>query len=197
MSVDLTDLKVSGDAIVPLEFGGLLPSALGGATARIERMGDRYSVQVSTPPMKIEPDGRRWSARLMKARREGGIVEIHQPDLNIGAPGSPVVSATTANGRSIPVSGLTPYYAVREGQWFNYFDAAGQRYLEQAAEQVIADASGELELPLQNLLRIPLTAGWSINLAKPCIEGWIEGDFSIPRAVERITSFNFVVSEKA
>lgn len=196
MSVDLTDLKVSGDAIMPLEFGGLLPSALGGATARIERLGDRYSVQVSTPPMKVEPDGRRWSARLMKARREGGIVEIHQPDLNIGAPGSPVVSATTASGRSIPVSGLTPYYAVREGQWLNYI-VGGQRYLDQVVSQVIADASGAATLTIQNLIRTPLTAGDTIDLATPCIEGWIEGDFSIPRAVERITSFNFVVSEKA
>jgi hypothetical protein len=197
MSVDLTDLRISGDAIMPLLYGGLLTSALGGATARIERLGDRYSAEVSTPAMPIEPDGRRWSARLQKALREGGRIGIYQFGLNIGAPGAPEVATTTASGRMIPVTGLTPYYAVREGQWFNYFDGDGQRYLEQAAEQVIADASGELELPLQNLLRVPLTAGSSIDLAAPCIEGWIEGDFSIPRSVERITSFAFTISEKA
>lgn len=196
MSIDLTDIKISGDAIVPHIFGGLLPSALGGATARIERLGDRYSAEVSTPAMPIEPDGRRWSARLQRALREGGIVLIHQPDLNIGAPGSPVVSADTASGRTIAITGLTPHYAVREGQWLNVIHA-GQRYLDQVTEQVIADASGNATVTIQNLIRTPLTIGDTIDLATPSIEGWIDGDFSIPRSVDRITSFSFVISEKA
>lgn len=197
MSIDLTDLRISGDAITPLEFGGLLPSALGGATARVERLGDRYSAEVTTPPMRIEPDGRRWSARLMRARKEGGIVEIHQPDLNIGAPGVPVVTSDTAAGKSIPITGLTPNYAIREGQWLNYFDVTGQRYLDQVTAEVIANGSGAATVTIQNLLRTPILAGSSINLAKPGIEGWIEGDFSIGRSVDRITSFSFVISEKA
>lgn len=197
MSIDLTELKISGDEIMPMDFGGLMPSALGGATERIDRLGNRYMANMGTPAMRIEPDGRRWSSRLLRARREGAIVEIHQPDFPVGAPGSPTVASNTATGRIIPVTGLTPYYAVREGQWFNYFDADGQRYLEQATEQVIADASGELDLPLQNLLRVPILLASPIELAKPCIEGWIDGEFSIPRSVERITSFSFTIAEKA
>lgn len=196
MSVDLTGLKINGDSIAPLDFGGLMPSALGGSTDRIDRLGSRYMVEVSTPPMRIEPEGRRWSARLQRARREGAILEIHQPDFDIGAPGVPVVSANTASGRSIPVSGLTPNFPVREGQWLNYV-VGGQRYLDQVVTQVSADAAGAATLTIQNLLRVPLTIGDTIDLATPCIEGWIEGDFSIPRNIDRNTSFSFTVSEKA
>lgn len=196
MSVDLTDLRISSDAIAPLSFGGLLPSALGGYTSRIERLGDRFSAQIQTPPMRIEPEGRRWSARLQRAQHEGGIIEIHQPDFNVGAPGSPTVATNTPSGRSIPLAGLTPNYAIREGQWFNYFDADGQRYLDQVQEQVIANSSGLATITLQNLIRTPLTAGLPISFS-PCIEGWIEGDFTIARTVERTTSFSFVISEKA
>lgn len=196
MSIDLTDLKIFGDEIVPVEFGGLMQSALGGATERIERLGDRYMAAVSTPPMRIEPDGRRFSARLLKARKVGAIIEIQQPDLNIGPPGSPVVASSTASGKSIPISGLTPGYAIRDGQWLNYI-VAGQRYLDQVTAQVIADADGEAAVTIQNLLRAPLTAGDTIELATPCIEGWIEGDFGIPRTVQRMTVFGFTVTEKA
>lgn len=195
MSVDLTELKISGDQIMPLDFGGLMPSALGGATERIDRLGNRYMVSVDTPSMQIEPEGRRWSARLLRARREGGIVEIHQPDLKTGAPGTPTVATTTASGRSIPVSGLTPGYPIREGQWLNYV-VGGQMYLDQCTAEVIADASGLATIIIQELLRVPLTAGDSIELAKPCIEGWIEGELSLPRSVDRVTSFSFTITEK-
>lgn len=197
MSIDLTALRISGDAIVPLEFGGLQPSALGGSVSRVSRMGDRYAASVSTPAMAIEPDARRWSAKLQRARRLGGIVRIHQPGLNVGAPGLPVVSTVTAGGRFIPIKGLTPHYAIREGQWLNYTDAAGRIYLDQVVTQVIADVSGAALVEIQNLLRTDLTVGRTLNLAKPCIEGWIEGDFSIARTVDRITSFSFTISEKA
>lgn len=180
---------------MPLEFGGLMQGPLGGSSDRFERMGDRYSAMVTTPAMLIEPDGRRWAARLMRARREGGIVRLHQPGLRIGAPGTPVVASNTSTGRTIPLEGLTPEYPIREGQWFNYF-YEGQRYLDQAAEQVIANSDGEAEITLQSLIRRPLLAGASIEIADPCIEGWIEGDFSIARSVERITSFSFTISEK-
>lgn len=196
MSIDLTELAIRDDAITPLEFGGLLPSALGGSSLRLERMGDRYAAQVNTPAMRLEPDGRRWSSRLQRARKEGGIISIHQPGFAIGAPGAPLVAADTAGGRSIPLKGLTPHYAIREGQWLNYI-VDGQRYLDQVTAQVIADADGEATVTIQNLLRVPLSEDDEIDLATPCIEGWLEGDFSIQRAVERITSFSFTVSEKA
>lgn len=195
MSVDLTELKISGDEIMPMDFGGLMPSALGGATERYGRLGNRYSAMISTPAMRIEPDGRRWSARLFKARQVGAIVEIHQPDFKVGAPGSPLVAVDIAAGKVLQVSGLTPHYAVREGQWLNYI-VDGQRYLDQATENSTANEAGQINITIQELIRVPLTTGDVIELARPCIEGWIDGDFSIARDVQRITSFSFTIVEK-
>jgi hypothetical protein len=195
-SIDLTELSIRDDEIVPFEFGGLLPSALGASSDRIARLGDRYAARVTTPAMHIEPEGRRWSAKLLRARRLGAIITIHQPGFNIGAPGAPMVAEAVAGGRTIPLVGLTPNYPIRMGQWFNYFDTDGQRYLDQFATQVVANADGEAEVEIQNLLRVELAEDAAISL-RPCIEGWIEGDFSIRRPVELITSFSFLVSEKA
>lgn len=193
MSVDLTGLKINGDELIPLTMGGLMEGF--SRDDYLGRLGDRWAAQVSTPAMHIEPDGRRWSARLNRARKEGAILTIHQPGFSVGIPGSPVVATSTASGRTIPVEGLTPYYAIREGQWFNYI-VDGQLYLDQIEQQVIADAAGEAEIDIGNLLRVPLTAGDTISF-DPRIEGWIKGDFSIPRSVEGVTTFNFLVSEKA
>ncbi|MFZ3483915.1 hypothetical protein [Sphingomonas sp. 3-13AW] len=196
MSVDLTALEVNGDEIMPLDFGGFMPSALGGSTSRFGRMGDRYAAQVSTPSMEIEPDGRRWSAKLLRARKEGGIVMIHQPGFRVGAPGSPIVPEAVSSGRQIPLAGLTPGYSIREGQWFNLI-IDGQRYLDQVESGIIASATGTATITTQNLIRAPLTAGVKADFVRPCIEGWIEGNFSIPRATDGFTSFSFTISEKA
>jgi hypothetical protein len=196
MSVDLTALEVNGDEIMPLDFGGFMPSALGGSTSRFGRMGDRYAAQVSTPLIEIEPDGRRWAAKLLRARKEGGVVLIHQPDFRVGAPGNPVVPEAVTGGRQIPISGFTPGYSIREGQWFNLI-IDGQRYLDQVEGATIASGSGAATITMQNLLRAPLTAGVKVDFVRPCIEGWIEGNFSIPRANDGFTSFSFTISEKA
>lgn len=196
MSVDLTQLHIVSDAIMALDFGGMMPSALGGSTSRFGRMGDRYAAQVSTPQMRVEPEGRRWAALLLRARKEGGIVRIHQPDFQVGAPGNPVVATATTSGRKIALSGFTPGYSVRAGQWLNLI-IDGQRYADQTEEAVIADASGAATITIQNLIRAPLTAGVKVDFVRPCIEGWIEGDFSIGRDLTRTTSFSFTISEKA
>jgi hypothetical protein len=193
MSVDLTDLHINGDELLPLTLGGLMEGFSN--DDYLGRLGDRWAAQISTPPMRIEPDGRLWSARLNRARKEGAIIKIYQPGFVVGAPGSPVVASSTASGRIIPLQGLTPGYAIREGQWFNYI-VDGQLYLDQTEEQAIADASGEAEITLSNLIRSPLTFGDAVSFV-PKIEGWIKGEFSIPRSVDGVTSFSFLVSEKA
>lgn len=194
MSVDLAELHINGDELIPLTMGGLMEGFT--SDDYMGRMGDRWAAQVTTPAMHIEPEGRRWSARLLRARREGAIVKIYQPDFDIRAPGSPTVATNTPSGRSIPLTGLEPHYVIREGQWFNYI-VDGQRYLDQVTAEVIADGDGDATIVIQNLIRVPLTAGDEIDLAKPRLEGWIKGELPIQRSVDRVTSFSFLVSEKA
>lgn len=193
MSVDLTELHINGDELIPLTMGGLMEGF--SSDDYLGRLGDRWAAQVSTPAMPIEPDGRRWSARLTRARKEGAIIKIHQPGFSIGSPGLPEVASDTASGRTILMTGLTPRYPVREGQWLNYI-VGGQLYLDHAEQEAVADASGDVEVTIANLIRTPLTAGDTISF-DPKIEGWIKGEFSISRSIERMTAFSFLVSERA
>jgi hypothetical protein len=193
-SIDLTSLRIASAVPTPYAFSGWRQPGLGGALSYEGRLGDRWMMTVRTPMMKVEPDWRRLSALFDDAERLGGIIEIPQPDFNVGAPGTPLVSATTASGRSIPIDGLTPNYAIKAGQWLNY-TKGGVIYADRVAEQVIANGSGQATVRLRNLLRVSLADGDVIELGGPKMEGAIQVTSRPPLEVERVTSIEFTVTE--
>lgn len=144
--------------------------------------------------MPIEPDGRVWGALLDDALRNGALLPIAQPDFVVGAPGAPVVGATTVSGRAVPVTGLTAGYTVRKGQWLSLV-VAGQRFADRAAVAATASGGGAATLTLTNLLRKPVPAGTVVELAVPKIEGSIDGDFGGAWELDRFTSFAFTITE--
>jgi hypothetical protein len=191
--VDLTDLRFQNAPPSLVTLGGVVRGPFGGATY-IGRQGDRWQRQYVTRPMREEPNGRRFRAMLQMATREGGLFHIPQPGFSIGAPGSPVVAEDTASGRSVPLAGLTPHYAIRIGQWLS-FVSGGRRYCDQVTAQVIAGADGTAVVTIQNLLRAPLSEGDVVELGSPKMEGTVEGDFGGDLAADQIAQFSFTVIE--
>lgn len=196
MSFDLTGIPIASAVIRPRIFGGLLTPALGGPVQRLDRLGSRYAMAFTTAPMRMEPEGRRWAAMLMRALKEGAICEAPQPDFDVGAPGLPTVATNTASGKVVPITGATPNYTIRMGQWLTIVHG-GQRYFDQATEQVILNASGAGSITIQHLLRTPITAGDVVELGIPKIEGWIEDAFEYTLNNDRTTQFQFTVAEAA
>lgn len=196
MSVDLTAYSFRAAAPIPLDFGGPVTPATGGRRIRIDRNGSRWMMRVMLPAKKIEPDARLLMADLTTAMREGAIIRVKQPDFDAGAPGSVAVRTATASGRTIPLKGLTPHYAIRKGQWLNYV-VDGQHYLDLVREQVIADAAGEADVVIANLIREPLSVDDEIILGSPVIEGTIEGEFGGEWDENRLAQFGFVIVEDA
>jgi hypothetical protein len=199
--IDLTAARQRCPAPSLIDNGGELRPFLGGVSQRLDRGGSRHSVVVSFPAMPIEPEGRRWIARLVRAKREGGIVAFPQVNFDVGAPGSPTVSAATAGGTSLPITGGTPGYAIREGQALT-MTTGSRGYFYLAAEQVILDSNGAGTIVLDVPLRIAAGAGDAVNLARPTIEGWISGNggdtgFGWTVADNRTVALAFTVTERA
>ena len=158
-------------------------------------LGDRWRMVVRTREMKAEPDCRRAGALLDRARRLGGYIKIPQLDLNISAPGLPEIATTTSAGRSVPITGLTPGCPLREGQWLSVI-AGGRRYADKVAAQVIADASGQADVEIENLIRKTMTAGDTVEVAAPMIEGAVEITYRPPQVIERTGYFEFIITER-
>lgn len=194
--VDLTGIPLTLAEPIPLDFGNSIEPATGGRRTHVDRLGSRWAWRFETPAMRLEPDGRLWAEKLNRARRLGAIIPLQQPDLDVGAPGLPKVRTDTATGRVVPLKGLTPQFAIKAGYWLSLV-VDGQRYLDQVVAQVVADADGEADVELQNLIRVPLSVDDVAEIAVPKIEGALEGLSGGAWVNDRITSFSFTVTEEA
>lgn len=164
-------------AAVPalLDFGSTISPPLGGEDLRLDRLGNRYRVQVSWAPMRLDV-ARVFISRLQEAKSAG--LRIPYPLVNVpqGSPGEPVVDGADQAGTTLAVRGLRPDYVLREGYWLSIENAAGQHYLHNNRSTQRIGASGEAELALWPMLRTDFADGATVHLAKPMIEGLPQGD---------------------
>lgn len=195
MSVDLTGFPNMDAVLTPVVFGRLSRSDQGGSTDYDDRLGNRWALDFTTRDMAYEPHGRLLVDGLWEAMREGGVFDIPQPGLVIPPLGSPTVAADVATGRAVTIEGLTPNAAIKKNQAVSFIHN-GQRYSDRVREQVIANADGEATISLRFLLRESLTAGDVVELNRPKLEGFIEGEIPLPMSVDWLTSFSFRVVEK-
>lgn len=178
-----------------LDFGGVLTPPLGGASQKLNRLGNRYFIAPEMPPIRTEPFGRQWVARISRALTEGALFAFPQPDLVIGSPGSPVVSGAAQLGSTLNLSGFTPGYVVREGQFFSIIHA-GRRYLHSAASETTASGTGTMALPILPMLRISPSNGAVCEFAAPMIEGFFDGQaVEWEHLLEPYTKVSFTITE--
>lgn len=167
--------------------------AFGGDVQRINRMGDRYAFDVEMPPMKYV-DAQDWgdlddpSATLTFA--------IRQPGLSVQPQGTPRVNGAGQSGSSIILDGLTPQTVIRKRQWLN-ITTSGRLYLYRAKSEVIANASGQVTVPLQTMLRRPHADNDVVELEDPRIEGFASvGDDAWGVGVDRLVRLAFTIEER-
>jgi hypothetical protein len=179
-----------------VDFGGVLTPALGGAEQRINRLGSRFQIAMVVD-FDTDEEARRFGQRLRMAKREGALQRFVQIGVKPTAVGTPLVDGAVAGGTTLPIKGLLPGYALLEGQFFSII-VGGRRYLHSAAEQAIADDSGDLEITIDPALRISLAGNEVIEIAKPMIEGLVDGDeVSWEHASNSHEPFAYVIREMA
>lgn len=196
--IDLPLTPAPNNAVVqPLDFGNVLTPPTGGSLQRLNRMGNRYQVTFSMAPMRYEPHGRIWAARLTRAQTEGGRLRFFQPGLDVGDPGTPVVNGSGQLGSTMNLRGLTPGYVIREGQAWSVV-RAGRHYVLAAAADVQVPASGAVAVPLTQMIRALFHDGDVCHFVDPMIEGLLTGD-AVSWALKpgRLAEgFSFTITEK-
>lgn len=180
------------------DFGGVLSPFLGGPEQRINRVGTRFGIRVTYPPLDAATDGMLFVARLMRAKLDRLVMRWPLDGFDPGSPGNPKVGAATAGGSVLPLKGLSAGYAVREGQWFSIVHA-GRRYLHLFVANGVADGSGNLSALIFPMLRTALSVDDVIEIAQPMIEGHVlPGDeLKWQASLSRRLSLSFSVVEAA
>ncbi|MGO4167865.1 hypothetical protein [Novosphingobium sp. YAF33] len=179
------------------DFSTILTPFMGGPEQRIIRLGTRFGSRVALPP-KDADDALTIQSRLLRARYDRLLMPWYQPGLDTGAPGAPVVSATVASGTTIPLSGVAAGYRIKEGQFASIIHA-GRRYLHMFAADVVIPSSGSATISVWPMLRVSLSAGDVVEIAKPMIEGFVNPgeELSWQTAVDHLSAFNFTIAEAA
>lgn len=169
--------------------------AFGTPDQRFSRMGSRFAFDFALEPIPTE-DSMDWVD--IETESETCVYTIPQVEFDTGAPGAPLVDGAGQSGTTLNLKGLTPQYVVRKGQWLNV-TTSGVIYLYRAKTETIADATGDMALPLTTMLRKPHLNNDVIELAEPKVEGFV----TIPEDAwaisgdDRLVRLSFTIKERA
>lgn len=180
------------------DFGSVLTPFLGGPEQRVNRLGTRFGLRITLPPLESRQDALVVQSRLLRAREDRLLMRWPQPDFDIGTPGASRVAAAVTSGTSIPMKGFAPGYTVKEGQMLSIVHAA-RRYMHMFAADGMVQADGTLLASIWPMLRTSLSNNDLIELAPPMIEGLVSPgeELSWQISVDRFSSFSFTISESA
>ena len=151
---------------------GFVQEYAGGGSARIDRPGNRFEIELSFP-LAYGDDARVLVARLTRAKSAGLRVEYPLQGVSQGSPGAPVVDGTDSAGRTLKLRGLTVGYVAKEGYWLTLIDGAGKYYLHLVTALASAGNDGKATLAVEPPLRVFPGDGAVVLLAKPMVEGFV------------------------
>lgn len=185
----------------PLVFGGWQTPPTGGEETWLGFMGNRMSLELETPNLMPEPDGRLWTSVLLEGWVNGLIVgcRFFQPGLRsmaFAAAGQQIeVDGAGQAGSVLKLKGFAPFAPVLRREFFSIV-TAGRRCLHWASAQGIADEDGKVSLSISPMLHVQPADGDLCEFGKPMIEGKVGGDSKgwtiIPA---RIQGLKFTITE--
>jgi hypothetical protein len=161
---------------------------------RIDRKGSRYKVSFAFPPFLPER-ARVIVGRLIRAKQEG--IRLELPLLHDqGSPGLTVLADDVSTGKAITIEGGTPGYFCKEGYFLSIENSDGQHFLHTVSAPVRFDESGEAEVLLGEMIRYQFEAGDRVHLAKPMVQGYVEGEeWQWAYMIERMIPIEFTLEE--
>lgn len=151
-----------------------LEPTFGGPVTRIQRLGTRWALDVEMPPMDYI-EAMAWIAALTAADAETVVLNLPQPLLEIGNPGTPLTDGAGQVGKIMRLDGFTPSYPLKAGQWASLV-MGGQRYLHMVRADKAATSSGLMDgLLVEPMLRRAPADNTVVEVAEPKIEGFLSG----------------------
>jgi hypothetical protein len=171
-----------------------LRSAFGGSTQRINRLGSRWAFEVELPPMTAA-NALAWTDLLVEA--DTGILELPEPGITIGSPGTPLVNGASQTGSSLITDGWTAGYVIPKGKWLSV-SVSSLLYLYQTTASTTASGGGAATLPIRPLLRASPADNAALNVNPAKVEGFVSvSDGAMGISVARLVEgLSFTIEER-
>lgn len=180
------------------DFGGVLSPFMGGPEIRINRVGTRFGITVTMPPLPSDGTGRVFVSRLIQGRQQRVLMPWPLLEFNPGAVGTPLINAAVASGSAIAIKGLPASYQSKEGQFFSIIHS-GRRYVHMFTVDGTATVGGVLTTSIFPPLRTSLSVNDVVELEQPMIEGHVlpGNEITWEMALDRNIGLSFSVLEAA
>lgn len=164
-----------------------------GPVNRYMRPGTRWAWDNTMPPMSYV-ESLAWDDLLSES--DTVIMDILQPGLNTGSPGSPVIDGNGQVGRVLALKGLAPGYQFRKGQWIS-FPVSEQLFAYKVRAAIAVGSDGKVALPLLTLLRLPPVNNAIVDVAQPRAEGFATVDLgSLEVGEDQLVSLRWTLEER-
>lgn len=165
---------------------GFTQQGVAGLGDRIDRQGNHFACQVDFPAFRPNV-ARIFVARVTRAVRLGLRVNIPLLGVDQGLPGNPVVDGDEPAGTTLPLRGVTPGYAAKEGFWLTIVRVADDyRCAHLVQTPSVAAEDGTLVLDVDPPIRGVFADGDTVLLAKPTIEGTLTSPPSWALSIDRL-----------
>lgn len=167
-----------------LDWGGVIASPLGGADQKLNRLGDRFALDVTMPPLTVPNEAAAWVAALIQGQKDGVLFEWPQ-GIDIDGTGDGTVDGADQAGTSLDIEGIAAGRKFLRGQFFSVVHA-GRRYLHIVTAAAVASVGGKATLSVEPMLRVSYADGALVEIDTPKIEGYLEGnsrDWSLDTAM--------------
>ena len=191
--LDLPDHGYTDYQLTPIDPAGVVEGVLGGPSSIIDRPGYRYAMQFTLPALGTSKDARIFQSLLERGARD----DVSYPwplDIRSGAAGVPLVNGASPAGAVIPIKGLLPNYQFRQGQAIAVV-SEGIGFIHKATAATMADASGNVVLPVFPLTRKGFLNGDTVEIERPRIRGVLNwGGAAQPSFGAR--PFTFTITER-
>ena len=173
---------------------GELRSAFGGSVQRISRTGSRWAFDVVMPPMTAAT-ALEWVNILEEA--DTCILQLPEPGITIGSPGTPLVNGATQTGTSLITDAWTASYAIPKGKFIGV-SVSGLQYLYQTTTAVTASGAGAATLVLRPMLRASPADNAALIVNPATVEGFVTvADGALGISVNRLVEgFSFTIEER-
>lgn len=191
--IELPDHGYADYQLQTLDPGGVVHGTLGGPSDIIVRPGLRYAITYTLNPLPARDLARIMQARLERASRD----DVSYPwplDYRPAPAGVPLVDGVSPAGGVIPIKGLLPGYAFREGQPLAVV-SAGVGYIHRAAEPTIAEDDGTVVLPVFPLTRAAFANNDVVEIERPRIRGVLTWD-GASQGSSSSRPFRFTITER-
>jgi len=179
-----------------IDAGGFITPMSGGKVQRINRLGSRFAMIVTLPPMTRNETSDAVMLDLLRGTQE--LIKVFIPSHNqntFDTLGGAVVTngALSASTDTFQCSGADLNKTIHKGRWVN---VGTQLYKVKSANS--SNSLGAIQnLEVWPLLRTSHDAGTSIGFDNPCVQGYIDNDeLDWEMALKRYEPLQFVIREE-